>query len=653
MMPTFLFVGSPLLFITLASFVSGRRLGPPIQHHHRRQPSPVRTTYRSADLFAIARRPYREPQRHELGKMDVPCSSCGALHWMAERLSNSSDSTPVFGMCCNSGTVRLPPLSTPPRGLKNLYTGIDPEARAFRDSITQFNAALAFTSLGVDQDRGVNRYGPQNWVFRIRGALRHLSSALDPEQGQPPSYSQLYIYDPSTALNARMNRNPNISRSVMELLQNIMQTFNPYSRIYEHAYEVLKRTEAPDLQVKLRVMPGHDRRRYNLPTADEVAVILPGDGDGSLEGRDIVLRLRPPPREERPDQNSEPRRLEQISETHAAYAPLQYVLLFPKGDPGWHYDLRQHQPDRQEPKRLSLTRYTAFRLFPRRNEFSTILRGGRLLQQYAVDMWASEDQRRLTYLRFNQPKLRAEVYSGLQDAISDRDDDLNLQDLGRRYILPSSYIGGARDMQQRYQDAMALARCYKMVDVFATMTANPEWPEILRELLEGQSSYDRPDLVARAFNLKKKLLVEFIYKHGIFGHAVAFVYVIEFQKRGLPHIHLLIFLKRPFKLLTPEDIDSCIRARWPDPVTEPLLFETVQSCMVHGPCGTHNLAAPCMENGKCTKHYPKDFQETTTVQDDGYPLYARPNDGRSYPVGRHQVMSPFTLCETCYSISLG
>jgi len=86
-------------------------------------------------------------------------------------------------------------------------------------------------------------------------------------------------------------------------------------------------------------------------------------------------------------------------------------------------------------------------------------------------------------------------------------------------------------------------------------------------------------------------------------------------------MHCLIFLKEPYKLLTPEAIDSCISAHWPDPEREPLLFETVKKCMVHGPCRALNPNAPCMVDGKCSKNYPKNHQESMTMDPHRYPLY--------------------------------
>jgi hypothetical protein len=169
------------------------------------------------------------------------------------------------------------------------------------------------------------------------------------------------------------------------------------------------------------------------------------------------------------------------------------------------------------------------------------------------------------------------------------------------------------------------------------MTCNPEWPEIKRELLPGQTAYDRPDLVARVFQLKKKALIQYIYKHGLFGSAVAYVYTIEFQKRGLPHIHLLIFLKDGWKLNSPEAIDSCISAQWPDREAQPLLFETVKRCMVHGPCGALNPQAPCMVDGKCSKGFPKAYADATSIDGTGFPKYKRTNDGRTVHIGQHDL----------------
>lgn len=413
----------------------------------------------------------------------------------------------------------------------------------------------------------------------------------------------------------------------MLVLQRVMCDYNAYTPIYRHAHEILQIFNAPDYTVKLCVVPGNDPRRYNLPTADEVGVILPEQNDFQGDFRDIIIHLRPQHYHSTHD-NQEHLQLHRINEGHAAYAPLHYVLLFPYGEPGWYYELQVPG----NPRRVTLLQYTAYRLHSRPNEFSTILRGCRLFQTYLVDMFACIDQERLRFIRSQQPKLRTTLLNGIEDALSLNDDRVDLNQLGQRIILPSSYLGGPRDMHQRYLDGMAIAHHFKKIDIFLTMTANPGWPEIRREVLYGQQVTDRPDLVSRVFQLKKKALMHAVLKDGIFGPCVAHVYAIEFQKRGLPHMHLLLFLKTGYKLLSPEIVDNIICAQWPDPVTQPRLFENVKKFMVHGPCGALNPHAPCMRNNKCIHGYPKPFQSHTTMDHKGYPHYARPNDGRSYEV---------------------
>ena len=96
-----------------------------------------------------------------------------------------------------------------------------------------------------------------------------------------------------------------------------------------------------------------------------------------------------------------------------------------------------------------------------------------------------------------------------------------------------------------------------------------------------------------------------ILQKDIFGPCVGHVYAIEFQKRGLPHMHLLLFLKEECKLVSPDVVDSIICCHWPDPASQPRLFEAVKKFMVHGPCSALNPHAPCMKDGKCIHGYLK------------------------------------------------
>lgn len=245
-----------------------------------------------------------------------------------------------------------------------------------------------------------------------------------------------------------------------------------------------------------------------------------------------------------------------------------------------------------------------------------------------MDMYVCLEHGRLRYLRLNQTKIRAELYTGVLEAMDNEQEEIT----GRPVILPSSFIGGTRSMQQLYQDAMALVTRFGKPSYFLTMTANPNWPEIQNELEYGQTASDRPDLVARVFHLKFHEMLDDVTKHGRLGTCVSWVYTIEFQKRGLPHGHLILIMDAASSPRTPADIDLIVSAQIPCRDTEPQLYDAVSQFMLHGPC---NTSRKCWDGSKCRLGFPRSFEEHTKLGDDSYPTYGRPDNGRSIRKGNH------------------
>lgn len=130
------------------------------------------------------------------------------------------------------------------------------------------------------------------------------------------------------------------------------------------------------------------------------------------------------------------------------------------------------------------------------------------------------------------------------------------------------------------------------------------------------------------FNLKQRAFLDDIFKHRIFGKVITYIYVIEFQKRGLPHSHNLFILDVANKPRNIMDYDKVVCAEIPDSILYPKLHETIAKCMMHGPCNHFNKNVKCMMDGKCTKKYPRSFNASTIVDHYGYLVYMRRDNGK-------------------------
>ena len=173
-------------------------------------------------------------------------------------------------------------------------------------------------------------------------------------------------------------------------------------------------------------------------------------------------------------------------------------------------------------------------------------------------------------------------------------------------------------------------------NLFITFSCNPKCKEIHDSLLPGQKSEDRPDIVARAYQMQMKEMKRDIVDNKAFGTVVSYQNIVEFQKRGLPHTHQLYTLADEDKPRTPEDVDKVVCAEIPDKQTNPELYELVKTFMVHGPCGIDNPDAQCMEMKDgvriCTKGYPKPFLEATNITKNGIVQYRRRKNGQTIQV---------------------
>ena len=189
---------------------------------------------------------------------------------------------------------------------------------------------------------------------------------------------------------------------------------------------------------------------------------------------------------------------------------------------------------------------------------------------------------------------------------------------------------------------MAIIRKYSHLSIFITFTANPRQDKITHKLLPRQTATDRPNLVVRVFYIKVTHFLHDLKRKQIFGRYRGCVQTIKYQKRGLPYIHLLLFLypHDRDRLLDLAIINHFISAELLQLEDNPTscLTEIVKLIMVYSPYGSQNPRAPYIVTLgpglllACLKWYPRPFNPTTIIYKDSYPEYRRCNNQQTQSI---------------------
>jgi hypothetical protein len=301
--------------------------------------------------------------------------------------------------------------------------------------------------------------------------------------------------------------NKDIDEEIVKQLIKMLDDHNVHAKSFRMARDILNTGNVQDLKIKLISERKTDGRIYNQPTVSEVAALIVGDVDYAEE-RDIIMHLKDG-------------QLQRIHEFHPSYLSYQYPLLFPHGEDGYRDGILhkyRHEVVATKRNRLSIKKWLSYRIQSRKEQPRTIICSRRLYQQFLVDGFAMMESERLTWLRKNQPKLRVGKYHKLnvpsqRNATGKR---------GKRVVLPSTFVGSRRYLDQLYFDGMAISSKIGFPDIFLTFTCNPNWPEIQREVAKDNlKPHDRPNIVTRVFKIKFEALMKDLTKKHLLGRVVA------------------------------------------------------------------------------------------------------------------------------------
>nr|XP_028954994.1 uncharacterized protein LOC114823729 [Malus domestica] len=512
-----------------------------------------------------------DPEYVDFGLRNCQCQYCGALFWSTEQSAkNASSYTLQFTTCCMSQKVKFPRVKPTPPYLDDLLNPKNSRnSLQFKTNIRSYNSMMVLTSMGAKVDASINK-GRGPYVFKINSQVHHLMGSLLPLEGENPKFAQLYIHDTQNEVSNRIGcfsgseTVEKLDHHVVDSLIKMLDDCNEVVKLFRLARDMIDEGSTSHLRMRLYGAQANHDAQYNLPACDEMIV---GDIGEFHTERDIIVEHRT-------------HGLQRITKLHPKYMALQYPLLFPYGEDGnkkglpWNPDYKGKKP---KTGGVSLRAFLGYQIQDRPGQNDTLLKGGRLFQQYLVDAYATLEE----------------------DSV--------------RYMI------------NNYQDAMAICRHFGNPDLFITFTCNAKWPEIIEDLRDkpGCRPEDRPDIVSRIFKAKLNHMIKFIKSGKSFGDVESVIYTVEFQKRGLPHCHILVWVNKHYKCHSPYDVDSIISVEIPDADVDKVGYDAVSQYMIHGPCGLANRFSPCMKENKCSKKFPKPFTSETTFSDDGFVAYKR------------------------------
>ena len=551
------------------------------------------------------------PLYYDIGKLgDNNCIFCDAL------LFNKENSQ----ICCRNGRVKLPPLSEHPELLKNLLYGIGKDAKHFVTNMSKYNTLLSFASIQFGRQPS-----PEGGALAIlaNGEFHRQISSMFAGKNQFPSYSQLWILDPETAKQQRIDnqiytKGPKLKENLLDSLAKMHNDNHAAARALKQAktqWDELNKNLDPNNRDQIRFFRLTLLNEKQAPLAIQDKNIHPNQIMQPSTGQEMfsvwASTDEMPPVMKGIWVEDHEGHLHEIP----PYSPwtdcLCYSLIFRNPDDGWKRgipylkkgkqydfldeDIENHDLDQEFDTEsvtsnestdsfldagsktfVSIRDFYRYRLAIRPNDIKTyhpiLSCGDGLGQKFVLDIAARVDQQRAEYLRKNVNirsttapdllKYMIKLYNN-QNA---RKNNIpkNVDDIGKVVLFNSKDPGKRAYWQRMYEDCTTvMARVYnpRYARLFITFTNNRKWPEFSETIYRnGQAFTDRFDMWMRIWKIKVDEFHRDLDEKHIFGNVLAYGESTEYQNRGGAHIHRVM---QSDILAIPEVIENYIWAHIP------------------------------------------------------------------------------------------
>ncbi len=552
-----------------------------------------------------------------LGTLSNECVYCGALFFKEE--GKIINGYLHFSKCCQNGTVWLKPVNTPAE-LTLLH-----ETPGFKKNIRLYNNLFAFTNnfANFEKDMLNQKKSGGRYTFKLRGKVSHsMPPTLLPQNEKKAMFSQIYIYDPQEQSEKRQEIQGKATELINDMVYTMLKKFSPIVNLIP-GYKMIKE----NLPERVLLVPTNKNSpTSDKPTSDDVALLVRDFGKITP----VVIWTK----------SDSELKSKVISNYNAQYEPLHYVLLFPEGDFGYRFQMPRKPNEKKKTKNnskyLTIYQYNSYRVQRRKNDFEHLHYSGRLTHEYLIDLFFRWEQAQLYFYKTNQEKLKVSQYDSYLKFLN-RSKERSKQ-FKKVIIIPKTYVYGKRRKREIFQDALTIFNNVGPPQIFLTMTANLEWREIKEGVFPGMTPNDDVLLVNRVFQLKLKALMTYIRKKKPFGKVKGFFYTVEFQKRGLPHAHILF---RTTETVTAEFVNRVVCAELPSVTQDPDLFFLVSKFMLHR-CSKSYCRQKRKRSQRCQKFFPYPYEEETKVVENKRTVYRRRKSGdknyNGYPLNNQYIV---------------
>jgi hypothetical protein len=549
---------------------------------------------------------------HYIGDRVLCSNGCGALIWPGEIM-----------LCCRGGKRILgedlnPPIR--PEYMRFLeYEGFSADSRSYNEN-------LSFATTGTSPTRaqgGLGFHVHKGGMLNLFGRTHVL--LYDPNGG--PSgldayrVSDTFLYDGAVS-----DRGAHFAEG-LKVARKFLTTYHPFARRLPRVADV------PGPRICIDALIRIDAK--SAPTGRmEIAEVSSGVR-GTSSNTVVYFDLSR-------HQKGLPATAVPVPISNALWETLQWPLLYEEGVGGFFFKAKG-DPARVRSAsghELTLQDYSKCMLMQNRR----FAHAGRLMQEWLLAQHSRQVEQQLNFLRNSDFQKKVVRRKDMKAAGGGR---------GEKIRMPASVVGSKPYLSALMEDTLAVTGTYGKSTLFITLTTNPGWKEIKDGLLPGQAWTDRPDVVCRVFKLKLQEFMHDLRKGTFFKDKVGnpwktkyTLHVIEFQKRGLPHAHILARLDGDEADIPRRgaDVDRIIQAHMPPAIhghragcdcDEHRLRHLVQQHMIHE-CAKNVCFTD--EDPRCKRRYPKATDvEETTADESGYPLYRRTSAADAFVVPYNRV----------------